>query len=239
MKQIIIGLLGAVDDERTTSVLRDYTVSVEKSGGTPILLPYTDDEETRESFISLCDGFLFAGGADIEPKYYGEERLPTCERTFEYRDEYDLAMLGRTLETGKPILAICRGMQLVNIFFGGKLYQDIPTERPSEIAHRQTESKYEPSHSVRLIENAPLCELIGKRTMHANSFHHQGVRVLGEGLRVMAEAEDGTAEAVYLEGERYLHAFQWHPERLYPSDADNQNIFKNFVNTCKIKKNNI
>lgn len=114
---------------------------------------------------------------------------------------------------------------------GGTLYQDIPSEIKTTLPHRQTEPKDAPSHEVQLLDGAPLKALTGKNRIPANSFHHQAIKRLGEGLRVMAVADDGVIEAVYHTGDRYLRAYQWHPERLYDSDEDNRLLFDDFIVT--------
>lgn len=231
----IIGILAGIDNDRITKLQSTYTVAIEKSGGVPIILPYIENEKTFEAFAAHCDGFLFSGGGDVDPKHYGEERKETCGGSEPYRDAHELAMFKKIAETSKPILAICRGIQLVNVALGGTLYQDIPTEKPSDIPHRQTEPKDLPSHSVTVKEDTPLFKLIGKTSMNGNSFHHQAVKDLGNGLSVMATTDDGIIEAVYLKGEQYLRAYQWHPERLCNTDTDNKLIFDDFINACMAK----
>jgi putative glutamine amidotransferase len=136
------------------------------------------------------------------------------------------------METEKPVLGICRGAQLINIALGGTLYQDLPTELPTEISHRQTEPKFSPAHSVKILADTPLYDLVQKDRMTANSFHHQAVKTLGKGLELMALADDGVVEAFYLPGERYLRAYQWHPERLFAIDSDNRLLFEDFTAHC-------
>ena len=220
----IIGLLAEVDDARYTGVKHAYVSAIEGAGGIPLLIPYVTAEETVSEYVSLCDGIFFTGGADIDPTHYGEspsEALGPLQRN---RDELDLRALCAALKVNVPILAICRGMQLINVALGGTLYQDLPSEYKTEIPHKQTE----PSHSVNICVGTPLYTLVGKK-MQANSFHHQAIKRLGKGLRVMANADDGMIEAVYLEGERYLRGYQWHPERLFETSEDNRRIFEDFI----------
>lgn len=229
----IIGVLAEVNEELNTSVQYTYISAIEKAGGIPVLLPRVESTETIEAFVQSCDGFFFTGGADIDPKRYGEEVKSTCGEIMYQRDEFEFRVFQSVIKTSKPILAVCRGAQLVNVALGGTLYQDLPSERPTQILHRQTVSKDAPSHGVKILKDTPLWTLAGKEWMAANSFHHQAVKVLGEGLSVMAAAEDGMIEAMYLKEERYLRAYQWHPERLCEKDEDNQRIFEDFVKACK------
>lgn len=229
----IIGILAEIDIEQNTKVQNTYIKVIEESGGIPILLPYVTASQTMEYFVNICDGFLFTGGADIDPKRYGEQPKDTCGIIQYFRDEFEFNMFQMVIQTSKPIFAICRGAQLINVALGGTLYQDLPSELPTQIAHRQREEKFSPSHEVRVLGNTPLYQMTGAERICANSFHHQAVKTLGNGLEVMAIADDGVVEAFYLTGQRYLCAYQWHPERLYAIDADNRRIFDDFIKACQ------
>lgn len=229
----IIGILAEVDNEIITKVQNSYINAIEKSGGIPILLPYVQDDKTIESLVDVCDGFLFTGGRDIDPLRYGEQVKDTCGEIQKYRDELDLKVFQRVIATSKPILAICRGAQLVNVALGGTLYQDISTEIKTGIPHQQSEPNFCTSHSVQVFENTPLFDLVGEKSIPVNSFHHQAIKKLGEGLEVMAVAEDGIPEAFYVSGERYIRTYQWHPERLCDHDIYNRRIFDDFIEACK------
>lgn len=229
----IIGMLAEVDDERLTHVRPAYVHAIEAAGGLPLLLPYIEDAEAVADFVALCDGFFFTGGMDVDPARYGEKIKPTCGTIQRYRDDLEFRVLGEVLKTDKPILAICRGAQLVNIAFGGTLYQDLPSEYDTSVLHRQRESDFAPSHPILVERGTPLFELVGKATMMGNSFHHQAIKTLGEGLEVMARAEDGMIEAVWATRARYLRAYQWHPERLYDLDADNRTVFAEFISEAR------
>ncbi len=228
----LIGITAEVDDERDVKLKNTYVHAIEASGGLPMVLPYTSDPKTMEYFIGLCDGFLFTGGDDIAPAHYGEDALDTCGVIQPYRDEFELSLLRQVLGTPKPVLAICRGIQLVNVAFGGTLYQDLPSEKPSSVLHRQTDFGSTPAHAVRVIANTPLSELMGQDELQVNSLHHQAIKRLGDRLAVMAEAEDGTVEALYLPDEQYLRAVQWHPERMFDTDAPSRLIFADFIKAC-------
>ena len=229
----IIGILAEVDDEQTTHLLHTYVSAIEAAGGLPLLLPYVEDAEAVSDFVRLCDGFCFTGGMDVDPARYGEAVSPACGTIQRYRDGLEFRVLWEVLRADKPILAICRGAQLVNVALGGTLYQDLPSEYDTEILHRQTEGKFEPSHPVLVEQGTPLSELVGKTSMTGNSFHHQAIKALGDGLEVMARAEDGIIEAVWSTKLRYLRAYQWHPERLYDRDADNASVFADFISVSK------
>ena len=225
----IIAILGAVDDDKTVTLLNTYTRAIEASGGLPFIIPYTESEEQIKEYVTRCDGVLFSGGCDVEPKRFGEETKESCGVIQKNRDALEFAVFKRAFEKKKPIMGICRGAQVINVALGGSLYQDIPTEIPSDIPHRQPQPRTEPSHEVKILSDTPLMELIGKERMTANSFHHQAIKALGDGLEVMALADDGIIEAVYHTGDSYVIAYQWHPERLYTIDEDNMILFTDFI----------
>ncbi len=225
----IIGLTAAVDGEQLTSLPRPYAYAIERAGALPLVLPYTESEEMLDAFLDVCDGIFLTGGKDIDPRLYNEAPRPTCGDLQPERDSVELAVLRKAVASDKPILAICRGSQLVNVFFGGTLYQDIPTEYEAPLLHRQAGDIYAPSHRILIREGTPLHTLIGERQMVGNSFHHQAVKTLGEGLLVTATAEDGMIEGFYAPALRYLRAYQWHPERLYDTDEANRRIFADFL----------
>ena len=211
------------------------SIRPDQSGGIPVLFPYVDDGETVEHLVDICDGFFFTGGADIDPKRYGEETRETIGDVQEHRDEFEFNVFQRVIKTSKPILAICRGAQLVNVALGGTLYQDIPSEINTKIAHRQNEPKFSTSHDVKVLVGTPLHKIMQAEQIKANSFHHQAIKTLGKGLEIMAVAEDGIIEAVYLPEREYLRAYQWHPERLFDIDESARAIFYDFIKTCTHK----
>ena len=218
----IIGILAEIDNDFNTRVQPPYIKAIELAGGLPVLLPYVSEDETIDSFISICDGFFFTGGADVDPKRYDERPKATCGEIQYNRDELEFKVLEKVLNTSKPILAICRGAQLVNVALGGTLYQDISSEIGTQISHRQSEPKFAPSHDVNVVENTPLYTLVGTQRIHANSFHHQALNIIGKNLDVTAfDEESGIPEAIehsYLP----VYGVQWHPERM-----DNNLAFHN------------
>ena len=229
----IIGLLAEVDTDKKNGLNYSYSAAIELAGGIPVLLPYTENEETCLDYITLCDGFVFTGGADIDPKHYGEEIKPTCGKIFENRDRFELSAFPLVLNSGKPILGICRGIQLINVALGGTLYQDLPTEYEVMLPHRQTAPVTAPSHGIEILPDTPLHALIGKTQMMGNSVHHQAIKTLGKDLTVTARSEDGVIEAVTYEGHSYLRGYQWHPERLCGFDEDNLTLIVEFIEACK------
>ena len=228
----IIGVIGAVLSDDRSFVWNNYIRSIEGAGGMPILLPYTEDAEHVERFAAMCDGFLFTGGLDIEPKRYGEEKHEKCGEVCPARDRFEFFVFPYLLATKKPILGICRGCQLLNVALGGTLYQDIPDMISNELIHRQGEPHCKPSHNVQTIEGTPLFELVGG-TISVNSLHHQSVKMLGNNLDCMALASDGVMEAFYHKHHKFLWGIQWHPERSVECDENSRKIFGALVDACK------
>lgn len=235
----IIAILGGVDDERTLNLKSAYAHAVENSGGLPIAIPYTENEETLDKYIELCDGVLFSGGCDIEPKKFGEETKDTCGKIQLFRDKLEFSFFEKAFRAKKPIMGICRGVQLINVALGGSIYQDIPSEIATDILHRQKEAGQLTTHEVGIISDTPLMELIGEEKMPVNSFHHQSIKALGEGLEVMAFADDGIIEAVYHNGESYIMGYQWHPEKLLDTDPYKKVLFDDFIKASKEKSNEL
>lgn len=234
----IIGLTAVIDNEKKTALLSTYVEAISNAGGLAVILPYTDREDVLSGYVSLCDGFLFTGGVDVDPVIYGEEKLAECGEIQKYRDEYEFSLLTLVLGERKPTMFICRGAQVLNVALGGTLYQDIPSQYKTEIPHRQSQPRSEPSHEVEIMKGTPLYELVGKRRMTANSFHHQAIKEVADGLSVMARADDGIIEALYGKGDSYIRAYQWHPERLATISEDNNILFQDFINAARKEKFN-
>ena len=224
-----------INSDGTTSILPQYIEALEHAGAEVILLPYTDNPGEIIDLVRVYDGICFTGGVDVDPKRYFEEKTRWCGETEDKRDLFELGVFFIALQENKPILGICRGLQLINVALGGTLYQDIPSMCITDISHTQSESKFEYSHEVNVIKYTPLHRLVGSERIKANSFHHQAIRELGEGLEIMAQADDGIIEAVYSPNYLYLRAYQWHPERICHNDEKQQLIFNDFISICKTK----
>ena len=233
MTKPIIGVTAPIQDNGDLNLFHSYIHAIESAGGAPIIIPYLDDNETLFQAISICDGILFTGGVDVEPERYGEERAPECGEAQLKRDELELKIFDMIRESNMPVMAICRGAQLVNVALGGTLYQDIYAHYGTTLPHKTTEPRHGYAHSVAVVEGSPLYNLWGVTEARINTFHHQAIKALGKGLKVMAKAEDGIIEAVYAEGERYLRAYQWHPERLCDADDNNRAVFTDFIRECQ------
>ena len=186
-----------------------YTSAVIEAGGIPIVIPEAEPEEIKE-LLRKADGLILSGGGDVDPLLYGEERLKECGKAIDRRDRLDLDVLQAATELGLPVLGICRGCQVINVFFGGALYQDLPSQL--SLYHRSESADTVCTHEIRVEEDTPLQRAVGD-LITVNSYHHQAIKTLGEGLRVMAKSEDGIIEAITKDDYPFLRAYQWHPER--------------------------
>lgn len=229
----VIGLIPLVDEARDSLwMLPGYMDGVAAAGGLPVMLPLTDDGEALDQLCALCDGFLLTGGHDVSPEFYGAKRLPACGATSAQRDGMEAGLLRRAMALDKPVLGICRGIQFINAALGGTLWQDLPSQRPSDVTHCQRPPYDAPAHAVRLLPGTPLAGLLGKQALMVNSYHHQAIRDLADALEPMAVSSDGLVEAVRHPGQRFMWAVQWHPEFAWRSDPDAAAIFRAFVDAC-------
>lgn len=216
-KAPLIGVTPLWDAERNSVwMLPDYLDGIKAAGGIPVVLPIAMSEADAERIVESFDGFLFTGGQDVS----------SCPE----RDKEETLLLGKAMEADKPILGICRGLQFINVFLGGTLWQDLPSQRPSEIVHRQGKPYGVPTHQVSI--SGDLQSLLGKDILDVNTLHHQAIKDLGGGLAPMAVAPDGLIEAVQMPEKRFVWAVQWHPEYLFKTDKDSLAIFSCFVEHC-------
>lgn len=226
----IVGVMPLWDDEKNSIwMLPGYMDGVSMAGGLPVIFPFTSDEDELGRLTDMCDGFLFTGGQDVSPAIYNEEAIEGLVDCCEKRDAMESMVLDMAMRAGKPVLGICRGMQFINAALGGTLYQDIPLQYPSKTQHRQPAPYDVPSHSVAVMADSPLFSLSGAERLQVNSCHHQAVKALADGLKIMAVAPDGIAEALYMPSQRFLWAVQWHPEFSYKRDEFSRKIFGAFV----------
>lgn len=200
-----------------------YLEQILAAGGVPVQLPILPGAgtETLAGMVCCCDGFLLPGGGDFFPEWYGQTLLPGLKTdTFSMdweRQKITLELVKAMAASGKPILGICLGMQVITIALGGVLYQDIPSQIPSEITHRGTvakaEDRWQLLHGVKTLEGSLIRRLTGAGEISVNSFHHQAVKTPAPGFRATAFAPDGVIETVESDNERIL-GIQWHPENL-------------------------
>ncbi|MEQ2399416.1 gamma-glutamyl-gamma-aminobutyrate hydrolase family protein [uncultured Merdimmobilis sp.] len=210
-----------------------YLSSLRRSGAQVVVLPPVVSQGELEWIARAYDGFLFTGGADVEPALYGEERILQCGPIDSVRDAMELPLFRLALREEKPILAICRGFQVMNVVFGGSLFQDIPTQRPGSLDHSQVEKLHGLAHSVRVESGTRLHRAVRANALRVNTLHHQGIDRLGGGLVVSARSEDGLIEGIESLDHRYVVGVQWHPELLSGLRPQHQRIFDEFAAHCQ------
>ena len=215
----------------TQYLSRQYADAVAGCGGTPVVLPLLEDPRELDSLARRLDGVLLTGSSsDVDPAHYGSDRLPACGAIQPLRDRLDFRLLDLALARRVPVLAICFGMQSLNVFLGGTLVQDIPSVLGSAIEHQNPGSEGRPSHGIEIARGSVLERLAGGTDGMVNSTHHQAVDRVGEGLDVIARAPDGIVEAVAARGgEPFILGVQWHPERSFAHDPFSRNIFELFL----------
>ena len=222
-----IALLARINNQRYT-VNMEYVNALEKAGADVILL-LPKHKINLETELEQCDGLCIPGGDDINPKLYDEENLYSFPIQ-ESIDQLDLDSIEIMVKHNKPIFGICRGLQILNIYFGGTLYQDINKQTSTKIEHSISQINQESlnGHTIEVIKNSKLSQIF-PQNIEVNSYHHQAIKDCAKNFRISATSSDGIIEAI--EANNIL-AVQWHPERM-TSIMEFQNLFNHFVNTCK------
>lgn len=216
-----------------------YAQAIIEAGGAPIFIPPLDvsrAEEALETIYEKLDGLVLSGGPDVDPRAYGEEPIPACGKADRPRDAIEIALVRRAVADELPILAICRGMQVFNVAFGGTLYQDIPTQLPQAERHQHPgETRDQLIHGIDVLPDSLLATALGTTHTRVNSLHHQSVARLATNLRSVATAPDGVIEGLELPGHPFAVAVQYHPEELAATDAISRNLFAAFVSACAVR----
>jgi len=207
-----------------------YFRSIETAGGNPVLLfPGMPGSEIA-TLKERLGGLVLSGGGDVDPSVYGETRHPRTDGVSAERDTLELGLTRWSAETGVPLFAICRGIQVLNVALGGTLVQDIPSEPRQTILHDGSWGRDNPTHRVAVEPGSLLASALGTVDAEVNSFHHQAVRKPGRGLKVVATAPDGLIEGVEMPGARaFLLGVQWHPEEMTIRDTPSQALFRALV----------
>ena len=232
MKKPIIALTPSYTDDWIICS-KKYLNAIEQSGGLPLILNLTADPELIAQYAEIADGFVFIGGDDIDPCYFGETLHEGFGEFARVRDVFELPLANLIIQKKKPMIGICRGVQLLNVAYGGDLYQDIPIEFSKKTPHRQTPPYSTPTHPVEIVENTMLFDIIGKKDYATNSMHHQSVKKVAKGWVASAYAPDGTIEAIELPDYPFALGLQWHPEHMFDTDEGAKKIFKTFISACE------
>jgi Predicted glutamine amidotransferases len=237
-KKIVIGLSGGNSDVEgfiRSGINEMYIKAVMMAGAIPLIIPINQDCETIRAQLSVIDGLILTGGVDIHPKYYNQEILKECGEFDALRDEFEMLLLEVAVKQARiPIFGICRGLQILNVYFGGSLYQDINYNDFVKIKHTQIGSRGYGSHFIDIYKDTFLESIYGKQGF-VNSYHHQSVNQLASNFKVVAKSKDGIIEAIE-HGTKPIYAVQFHPEIMVENDEFSLDIFKYFINEVKMKK---
>ncbi|MDR3676587.1 MAG: gamma-glutamyl-gamma-aminobutyrate hydrolase family protein [Acidobacteriota bacterium] len=229
--------LSVSEKEKARGVESPYFQALLAAGAEESEIQLVSASDAPRTHPEDYDGILFAGGEDVDPSFYGEEKQHDSVHDHRPRDEFEFSLLNAALARRAPILGICRGVQMINVGFGGTLYQDMKEDAEPQVEHRQTDagkSRQEATHSVLVTDTESNLGAIVQGACRVNSLHHQAVKRIGRGLKVTARSEDGFVEAVESAGEYpFLMAVQWHPEEMVNGSAEQREIFVRFVAKCR------
>ncbi|MCQ6562927.1 gamma-glutamyl-gamma-aminobutyrate hydrolase family protein [Paenibacillus mendelii] len=230
MKKPVIGVTSSQEDGAVNS-----TECTMRAGGLPIIVPLGGEMPEISQYANLIDGLLLTGGADIDPSYFGEEPHRGLGRITPERDRLEIRLTQECLRLGKPIFAICRGIQVLNVAAGGALYQDI--ERQCEgLQHRQQAPATYLAHTVQVTPGSLLHRIAGAEEFRVNTFHHQAVSRTADGFTTVATAKDGIIEAIESVSHPFVLGVQWHPETSAQVDEISRKLFEAFIQACKESK---
>lgn len=214
-----------------------YYEAVAAAGGAPLLIPLLDDEDALRGAYEACSGILIPGGVDMDPATYGEAPHEKLGRIDPARDRVELQLTRWAVEDRKPLLGLCRGLQVINVAAGGSLYQDLDAQLEGAIKHDYFPNygfeRDHLSHEVAVAPASRLRSLVDLEQLPVNSMHHQGVKQLGTGLRACAVASDGLIEAVESTGGHWMVGVQWHPEVFDADDPHTRDLFRGFVEAAR------
>lgn len=208
----------------------NFVRGLQQADATPLVLPIGSREDAQQ-YISLVDGLLLTGGYDVNPALYGEEPHAQLQALFPKRDTFEMALIEAALEKQIPILGICRGMQILNVYYGGSLYQDLPSQFEGDLLqHVQVTTFDIPIQQVSLQSDSYLQSLLGEQ-LWVNTFHHQAIKELGTGVRAVAHASDGLIEAIEVDDDAQgnILGVQWHPELMLEEDEASRKLFTDLV----------
>jgi putative glutamine amidotransferase len=235
VKRPLIGVTisHSAQDREIFALRDDYVRSVEMAGGLPLVLAPGRAEDAPE-LIDHLDGLLLTGGADVDPGLYGEKAHETVTRVFPERDALELALCREALDRDLPLLAICRGHQVLNVATGGTLVQDLPSQWKGAMNHDPEGERWSAAHDVRILPGTRLREILGRERVAVNSFHHQAVKEAGQGAVIAAYSEgDDVVEAIEVPGRRLALGVQWHPEAFWDKDGRFRPLFEALVKASR------
>jgi|SRR6056297_174002 len=239
MKNPVIGLTSSLmfmkknyrfPNYKRIYINKDYVKAIENSGGVPIIIPIDSKKLSVNYYLSKINGLLITGGVDINPKYYNEKPHEKIGKIIDERDSLDFTLLKKAMNKNIPVLGICRGMQLLNIYYRGSLYQDQSLNNNLNLDHYQNNP--DPStlgHSIEVYKKTKLYSIVKNNNFKVNSYHHQFIKKVGENLRISAKSSDGSIEGIETNDSQFIIGIQWHPERIYENSKESKLIFENFI----------
>jgi len=211
----------------------DYVYYVEKAGGIPVLIPQCEDFGDVKQLLGHLDGVLISGGHDVGPEQYNTFTKGYCGTIMPMRDAQDISLTRyMTFERDKPVLGICRGIEIMNVAFGGTLYQDLEKDGGFEHHFGDKYPRNIAWHKVSLSQESLLASIYQADEIAVNSFHHQAVWQPGENVRITAHSSDGVPEGIELTGHKFVVGVQWHPEMMFDS-AEQLKLMSAFVTACR------
>lgn len=217
-----------------TYIDKAYIDGVIHGGGIPVLLPLTDTKDIDDTWISQYDGLLLSGGEDVDSLSYQQNPHPKQGRISPDRDLLEFAIISYALNQKMPLLGICRGIQVLNVACGGTLYQDIYSQVPGVMKHSQNAPRSYGTHIIKINPSSRLFTIYNhQKQIPVNSYHHQAIDRLADGLKVTATTDDGIIEAVEGTGNHFILGVQWHPEGMWKDYPEQLQLFKAFVDACK------
>lgn len=237
----VVGITSFCDCEKNKKydkVRCSYINAVYRAGGLPVIIPPFDNNEHLEKYIDLIDVLVLSGGDDINPSFYGEDKLPDLSNIDENRDRWEIAFFKKAYELDMPILGICRGMQVINVSLGGTLYQDIDYQLNCDSPHlpvnliKKKNLEYV-NHRINILEDTKLEKILCSKELLVNSHHHQAIKDIGSGLKVAAYSECGIIESIENEDKKFLLGVQWHPEDLIDDFSCFNNLFKALISAAR------
>lgn len=226
-EKIIIGIVPQYRADGEKTFTRPwYPRMIRRAGALPLMPAADEGYEGIRQWTELCGGILFTGGPDVNPRTYGEDVREECGEIVPVRDTFEKTALELALQLDKPIFGICRGIQSMNVFCGGSLFQDIPADIPSPLTHDKV------VHDIDVKSGTLLADIIGSGVHEVNSYHHQSVKRTAPGFRVAAASSDGVIEAIFMPERRFVLGVQWHPELMHESEISRK-LFAAFVAASK------
>lgn len=208
-----------------------YVKAIEEAGGVPIVIPVNTDKENIRIQIETVNGVIISGGIDVNPILYNEDPVKELGEIHPDIDDFDIEAIKVAIELDKPLLGVCRGMQVLNVALGGSLYQDLSYAENSYIKHNQNAKSYLGTHYINIKKNTIISNILGEKAL-VNTYHHQSVKDLGQGLEVSAYSNDGIIEAIEKKDASFVVGVQWHPEMMAEYNGNMLNIFKYFIKKC-------